>query len=203
MRKVFVIGAGMMLLAGCGASTPTSSPTTTAAADGATSSVSSTPVATHDATATTPATATATATVPARVSALPLGKEHSFAGRDGVQARVTAFSINQNAPSVAKPQNGGHWASADVQYCLDAVPARFIDTLSWSSWALLDSTYGRYPASSSTYEGMPLPRYPNGSAPIAVGECARGSIVFVVPSGVTVAAVRYAPSDTDPVSWAP
>lgn len=200
-----VFTAGVML-AGGSSSSAVPVATLDVTTSGATTTRTLSPAATTIAPAPTIATTTPAATTAAPTTAanavLGLGKERAATGIDGVRSRVTVFAVNQNAaPAVPRPQSGGHWVSVDAQFCLDGAPTGQGVSLSWSPWTVQDEAHGRYPGSSVTYSGMPVPQYPNSDDRVAVGECMRGSLVFPVTDGVKVTTVRYAARGVDPVQW--
>lgn len=177
LKRVYVFLA-VLVLTGCsidkGASSPSSASSTSSASS-----------------FTTPTT-----TSPAPPASLPMGQTYSNEAGD-----VTVYAYKPDAAPGAPPPTspGTGWAAADVQVCVKQ--ANYVNDL---PWALVGSDNGRYAPSSTGYGSFPSPKYPMGDTPVAIGECVRGWIVFVVPTGATVAFVRYAPSSgvIPPTRWA-
>jgi hypothetical protein len=132
---------------------------------------------------------------------LPAGSEIVIGGGNGaISARVTMYSVTQDAaPGAPKPPGGGHWVSVDVKTCLDKSDVPL--TVSWNAWSVADANYGNYKASSLTYNQFPRPLYPFSEEALAVGDCVRGSILFPVPDGVTISRVKYAPNLNVTATW--
>jgi hypothetical protein len=160
------------------------------------------------ATATTTETVTVTATpTPNHASGHqggpnPLGKEVTFTGTD-LEEAVTVFAVNQDsAPDAPKPETGGHWVGADVQLCAKQAPVDRPVKADWNRWSVSDAQFGNYDSSRLTYNQFPTPEYPDGDAPVAIGDCVRGWVLFPVGDGVEVTTVKYAPnSDSTPEIW--
>jgi hypothetical protein len=179
-----VLALSAALLAGCGFSRS------------ATEHVEPTSTVRPPETTSAAASSTSTANAP-----MPPGSEIVIGGDGGaISARVTVYSVTQDAaPAAPKPPGGGHWASADVKTCLDKANAGF--TVSWDVWSVADANYGNYKAADLTYNQFPRPLYPFFEEPVSVGDCVRGSILFPVPDGVTVTRVKYAPNKNVAAVW--
>jgi hypothetical protein len=159
-------------------------------------------------TATTTETVTVTATPTSNQASghqgpNPLGKEVTFTGT-GLEEAVTVFAVNQDSASDApKPETGGHhWVGADVQLCLKQAPADGPVKADWNRWSVSDAQFGNYDSSRLTYNQFPTPEYPDGDAPVAIGDCVRGWVLFPVGDGVAITTVKYTPnSDSTPEIW--
>ena len=185
----------VLLAAGCGSSsaadnTPAPSP------QGAPSSPPTTATTTSAATPTTTPLAAVAGTV-------PIGTEVKMTVT-GYTFRITAIAVNQLITSAEdKAPNGGHFASVDAKFCLDATANGGPTALSWLPWSVTDAASGNYPAAKITFSDFPMPAFPAyNSTRTAVGECARGSIVFPVAAGAMVATVKYSASDGTSTRWA-
>lgn len=74
--------------------------------------------------------------------------------------------------------------------------------LSWDTWVLLGPDSEEYPASATHGSAEPAPVYPNSSGRLyKPGQCAKGWIVFDVPSGAKLSGVRYMNSTGDSAQW--
>lgn len=74
--------------------------------------------------------------------------------------------------------------------------------LTWDSWVLLGPDSEEYPASMVRGNAEPSPVYPNGAGRLyKPGQCAKGWIVFDVPSGSNLSGVRYMNSTGDSAQW--
>lgn len=74
--------------------------------------------------------------------------------------------------------------------------------LTWDSWVLLGPDSEEYPASTVRGNAEPSPVYPNGAGRLyKPGQCAKGWIVFDVPSGSNLSGVRYMNSTGDSAQW--
>jgi len=125
----------------------------------------------------------------------PLGQP---ATADNGQVTATVFSFRQ--PAAPDGPNGGTWAGADVQVCVQHT-AIFDVSISRGPWLLL-SREGRTATASLTDDpAFPQPAYPADHRRLHPGDCVRGWVVFAVPAGEHAAAVQYAPSGTQPINW--
>lgn len=130
----------------------------------------------------------------------PVALGESFTITDpGFAAEATVFDVDQNVTADTSMLTSGHWVGADVQTCLKDSHGAF--TVSWSNWSVSDSAHGQYPASSDMYGDFPVPLYPFKPAPLAVGECVRGWVLFAVAYGVKVSTVKYMPDARAPAFW--
>lgn len=74
--------------------------------------------------------------------------------------------------------------------------------LSWDTWVLLGPDSEEYPASATHGSAEPAPVYPNSSGRLyKPGQCAKGWIVFDVPTGAKLSGVRYMNSAGDSAQW--
>ena len=74
--------------------------------------------------------------------------------------------------------------------------------LTWDTWVLLGPDSEEYPASTVRGNAEPTPTYPNGEGRLyKPGQCAKGWIVFDVPSGAQLSGVRYMNSLGDSAQW--
>ncbi|MFT3861264.1 hypothetical protein [Micropruina sp.] len=74
--------------------------------------------------------------------------------------------------------------------------------LTWDNWVLLGPDSEEYPASTVHGSSEPTPSYPNGEGRLyKPGQCAKGWIVFDVPSGAQLSGVRYMNSLGDSAQW--
>lgn len=74
--------------------------------------------------------------------------------------------------------------------------------LTWDTWVLLGPDSEEYPASTVRGNAEPTPAYPNGEGRLyKPGQCAKGWIVFDVPSGAQLSGVRYMNSLGDSAQW--
>ncbi|MFT4218114.1 MAG: hypothetical protein QM619_13160 [Micropruina sp.] len=74
--------------------------------------------------------------------------------------------------------------------------------LTWDSWVLLGPDSEEYPASTTHGNAEPVPVYPNGSGRLyKPGQCAKGWIVFDVPTDAKLSGVRYMNSNGDSGQW--
>jgi len=122
---------------------------------------------------------------------LPLGATFTLTD-PGLRVEATVFAVNQNiVPDSPAPPSGGHWAGADVQVCVREAHNDFI--VGWDSWSVADADYGHYPQGAATLQEFPSPEFPAAPQPLAVGQCARGWVVFAVAVGVEVTLVKYKP----------
>lgn len=149
-----------------------------------------------------PSTISATTTAATSTPTPPegLGAERTFTGANGLAVRVAVLGFDAAAaPDAPAPAGGGHWAAAEVRTCVDGAPQQV--SVDWSPWTALDTTDGRYPHSSLTYNQFPLPQYPFSSEPVNVGECVRGWVVFPVADGATINRIRYAANENATATW--
>lgn len=74
--------------------------------------------------------------------------------------------------------------------------------LTWDTWVLLGPDSEEYPASTVKGTNEPAPVYPNGNGRLyKPGQCAKGWIVFDVPTGSQLSGVRYMNSTGDSAQW--
>ncbi|MFT3969790.1 MAG: hypothetical protein QM695_05780 [Micropruina sp.] len=74
--------------------------------------------------------------------------------------------------------------------------------LDWDTWVLLGPDSEEYPASTTHGNAEPAPIYPNSSGRLyKPGQCAKGWIVFDVPSSAKLSGVRYMNSNGDSGQW--
>lgn len=74
--------------------------------------------------------------------------------------------------------------------------------LTWDTWVLLGPDSEEYPASTTRGSAEPTPVYPNGNGRLyKPGQCAKGWIVFDVPTGTQLSGVRYMNSNGDSAQW--
>ena len=126
-----------------------------------------------------------------------------FTGDDGLQIDVTVFGFAHNvAPNATVPPGGGHWVGADVQTCLTKAYEFKKVTVSGTEWSVSDSKKGQYSASDAKDPDFPMPRYPVVDEPIAVGECIRGWVLFLVSANADVGLLKFRPGFGDPAFWA-
>jgi hypothetical protein len=138
----------------------------------------------------------------------PLGTTLSFSGDrftgdKDLQIDVTVFGFAHNvAPNAALPSGGGHWVGADVQTCLKKTYEYKNFTVSSKDWSVTDSKDGPYDSSDATDPDFPMPRYPVDNEPVAVGECTRGWVLFLVAADADVVLVKFRPRFGAPAFWA-
>lgn len=74
--------------------------------------------------------------------------------------------------------------------------------LNWDTWVLLGPDSEEYPASAVKGTAEPAPVYPNGQGRLyKPGQCAKGWIVFDVPTGAALSGVRYMNAQGDSAQW--
>ena len=74
--------------------------------------------------------------------------------------------------------------------------------MTWETWVLLGPDSEVYPASTTGGSAEPTPVYPNGNGRLdKPGQCAKGWIVFDVPTGTQLSGVRYMNSNGDSAQW--
>ena len=74
--------------------------------------------------------------------------------------------------------------------------------LTWDTWVLLGPDSEEYPASTVKGSNEPAPVYPNANGRLyKPGQCAKGWIVFDVPTGSQLSGVRYMNSTGDSAQW--
>ena len=117
---------------------------------------------------------------------LDLGGEVTLTVLDSKRAKVSGHRGNQ--------------VLVMVKSCNVAAAAGI--ELSWDTWVLLGPDSEEYPASTTHGTAEPAPVYPNGSGRLyKPGQCAKGWIVFDVPSGAKLSGVRYMNSGGDSGQW--
>ncbi len=91
-------------------------------------------------------------------------------------------------------------AAVEVQGCA-AAGSVFGVSVSDGPWTLVfaDGTASR--ASADPYPQLPQPRYPHLQLTLNPGDCARGWLVFPVPTGERPVVVRYQPPSSSPTDW--
>ncbi|MFT4295768.1 MAG: hypothetical protein QM582_10190 [Micropruina sp.] len=117
---------------------------------------------------------------------LDLGGEVTVTVLDSKRAKVSGHRSNQ-VLVMAKSCNVT--AAAGIE-------------LTWDSWVLLGPDSEEYPASTTRGNSEPVPVYPNGSGRLyKPGQCAKGWIVFDVPTSAKLSGVRYMNSNGDSGQW--
>lgn len=150
--------------------------------------------------AATPQTSTPTAPASGPREPANLGSELTFPSDSGHVVKVAVLNFDDAAaPDASPPPSGSHWTAAEVRTCVESGPTPV--NVDWTPWTASDTTDGRYPSSSVTYNQFPLPQYPFSSEQLNVGECVRGWIVFPVADDATIDRIRYAPSAAIGATW--
>ncbi|MGJ6980036.1 hypothetical protein ACSDQ9_05825 [Aestuariimicrobium soli] len=181
MRKIIATAAlAVVALSGC-----------SGAEAAAPSTVTVTPPAT---------TVTATTTVTSTVTASPDPQPTSGVLKLGSTAKLGVVDITVYGSKRVTRQEGIGWA-VDVKACSKASASEPIG-LTWFPWNLVDTNSGTYDWAHTTYNGDPIPAYPNDQdKSVPAGQCARGWIVFEVNADTKAAEVRYANSAGESVAW--
>lgn len=117
---------------------------------------------------------------------------------DNGQVTATVFAYQPLAAQGAP--NGGSWAGADVQVCVQHSTI-FDVTISRGPWVLLTKENHTVTATLTDDPGFPQPAYPADHRRVHPGDCVRGWVVFAVPANEHAAAVQYAPAGAAPINW--
>lgn len=119
--------------------------------------------------------------------ARPLGERVAVA-----DVEVTAFTYRQPSAAGGKaPAKGYGWAALDAELCVRAGTAAG----SWEPWSLIyrdgSTAVARRPAAGAGE----TPGFPDDGKQIAAGTCARGWIMFAVPTAERPMLVELQPRD--------
>lgn len=175
MRRIAVVLAGCMVLAGCG---------------GGGGSAASTVTATATVTATSMATVTVTADPEPSAPPAPLEL------RLGEVATLGVVTLQPSEVKEHARPNGPARAVL-VKACATTEAI----TPSWLPWTLVGDDSGTYPASGATYGDDPRPQYPFDGGVVEIGKCAKGWIMFDMPVGVKLMELRYVNQVGERVTW--
>jgi hypothetical protein len=121
------------------------------------------------------------------------GAENRCKDFDVVKVTVLETKIPIAVGSHA-PGAGNQWAGVLAQTCIQnsAQPT----VISWRPWNLESADGSQYPAAESKYEDTPKPEYPfAGDATYVNGDCAKGWIIFEIPTTAKPSQVRYSVAD--------
>jgi hypothetical protein len=183
-----VAAALIVTLAGCGGSTEPAKP---------------------EAAATAPVAKAATTSAPAPTPAQPLsvGKAYAWTAEseEGDSAvSVTVLGYTQPArgfdfPTTSLGVKDPEWVTVEIKAC---VASGVTVTFSQGPWTLAFPDDTRVPAPVVGGAGLPSNTLAYEGAPVAVGDCVRGTVPFAVPKGQRPAQIIYGPSGAEPVKWA-
>lgn len=145
--------------------------------------------------------ASASVSVSVSPSASASGSSGSFRAPGEVldlNGEVTVTVLDSKRAKVAGHR--GNQVLAMVKTC-NVAAASGIE-LTWDSWVLLGPDSEEYPASIVRGNAEPSPVFPNGAGRLyKPGQCAKGWIVFDVPSNSNLSGVRYMNSTGDSAQW--
>ena len=145
--------------------------------------------------------ASASVSVSVSPSASASGSSGSFRAPGEVldlNGEVTVTVLDSKRAKVAGHR--GNQVLAMVKTC-NVAAASGIE-LTWDSWVLLGPDSEEYPASNVRGNAEPSPVFPNGAGRLyKPGQCAKGWIVFDVPSNSNLSGVRYMNSTGDSAQW--
>ena len=175
MRRIAVVLAGCMVLAGCG---------------GGGGSAASTVTATATVTATSMATVTVTADPEPSAPPAPLEL------RLGEVATLGVVTLQPSEVKEHARPNGPARAVL-VKACATTEAI----TPSWLPWTLVGDDSGTYPASGATYGDDPRPQYPFDGGVVEIGKCAKGWVMFALDAKTRPSTVDYGNSIGETASW--
>ena len=186
MNRPFTVSAAVLsfalLVTACGAQAAEAPPSTV------TATVTATPAPTTKTVTQTVTSTVASGAAAASAAAQPaaIGTTQTLPG--GTKITVHRVEIPASVEGIDTITAGFIWAGVEAELCV----AEANVTVSWNPWSLTDDGGRQYKAASSTYNQFPQPSYPFAGDPVLPGECARGWIMFEVPSDGSITKVRYA-----------
>lgn len=175
-----------LLMTGCGAQAAQAPPSTV--------TVTATPLAE---TVTLTVTSTLQPTTPVAPTAAPpapIGTTQTIPSNTKIT--VHQVQIPTAVEGIDTTTAGFVWAGVEAELCV----AEPNVAVSWNPWSLTDDAGRQYKSVNSLFSQFPQPTYPFAGEPVLPGECARGWIMFEVPSDGSITKVRYANTNTDGTS---